>query len=114
MAAERAEDPVLNEVHLAGRVGSEPEERELPSGYLVVTLRLVVPRGAARRSPRGATVDAIDVSCWTAATRRSALRLRPNDQAVVDGSLRRRFFRTGGGVQSRYEVEAVKVRRRAT
>ena len=38
MAAERAEDPVLNEVHLAGRVGSEPEERELPSGDLVVTL----------------------------------------------------------------------------
>jgi single-strand DNA-binding protein len=105
MAAERAEDPVLNEVHLAGRVGSEPEEREFG---------VVVPRGAARRSPRGPTVDAIDVSCWTAATRRSALRLRPNDQAVVDGSLRRRFFRTGGGVQSRYEVEAVKVRRRAT
>ena len=46
MAAERAEDPVLNEVHLAGRVGSEPEERELPSGDLVVTLRLVVPRRA--------------------------------------------------------------------
>ena len=58
MAAERAEDPVLNEVHLAGRVGSEPEERELPSGDLVVTQDIplaarVLANGAQAINPRG-------------------------------------------------------------
>ncbi len=104
-----AEAPV-NEVRVAGRVAAAPEERELPSGDRVVTLRLVVQRSGPRRSVTAPTVDAIDVACWTSAARRAALRLKENDHAVVEGALRRRFFRTGVAVQSRYEVEAAVVR----
>ncbi|KAB7742995.1 single-stranded DNA-binding protein [Nostocoides sp. F2B08] len=107
-----------NTVVLVGRVSAAPEVRELPSGDALVTFRLVVPRpgrrrdaGATKRSAtERTTVDVIDVACWTARTRRSALRLEAGDRARVEGSLRRRFFRAGGATASRYEVEATSVR----
>jgi len=107
--------PGANEVRLVGRVSAEPVEQELPSGDLVVTLRLVVPRERTRRrtaaSSGGASVDTIDVACWSGRTRSSALRLGACDHAEVSGALRRRFFRAGGAAVSRYEVEAASVRR---
>ena len=107
-----------NEVALRGRLAAEAEERELPSGDHIAVLRLVVPRRpptGRRRSvvdgPRRATVDTIDVVCWTAATRRAAMRLRVDDLVEVKGALRRRFFGGPAGRQSRYEVEAAALRR---
>ena len=95
-----------NEVRLTGRVSGSPEQREMPSGDVVVLFRVVVPRPAGRRAPSarganrkgGATVDTIDVACWSARTRRAALRLQEGETAEVTGSLRRRFFRASGGV----------------
>ena len=113
-----------NEVRLRGRVGAEAEERTLPSGDVIVTFRVVVARppvrgasagsaGATAGEPRGAraTVDTLDVVCWTAAPRRTAGRLLAGDVVEVEGALRRRFFGVAGGRASRYEVEAVRVRR---
>ncbi len=110
--------PGRNEVVLAGRVAAAGDERELPSGDRIVTLRLVVPRADPPRrrkdagdGPRRATVDTIDVVCWTAGTRRTALRLQADDVVELEGALRRRFFGGPGGRQSRYEVEASALRR---
>lgn len=77
-----------NVVQLTGRVSGEPVERELPSGDTVVQLRVVVPRPARRARSAGADagdgapgrrprtqVDTIDVACWTAKARATALRL---------------------------------------
>lgn len=127
----------VNEVHLVGRVSSDPEERELPSGDVVVLFRLVVPRPAPDRKQPGAAkaasataaatappkatpatqtgpvrVDTMDIACWARRARSSAVRLRPGDHAEVSGALRRRFFRAGGVAASRYEVDATAVRRR--
>ncbi|WP_200949328.1 single-stranded DNA-binding protein [Phycicoccus sp. Soil748] len=103
----------VNEVRLVGRVSGAGEERELPSGDTVVQLRVVVPRparaGAAAGTGGGARVDTIDVACWTARTRRSALRLADGATVEVTGALRRRFFRAGPATVSRYEVEASRV-----
>ncbi|GAA4405311.1 hypothetical protein GCM10023168_18890 [Fodinibacter luteus] len=110
----------VNSVRLVGRVTARGEPRELPSGDVVVTLRVVVPRSGRRRSPgeagargdpRRATVDTIDVACWSAACRRAAARCGVDDHVEVEGSLRRRFFRAGASVASRYEVEASRLRR---
>ena len=105
----------VNTVHLRGRLAAAPEARELPSGDALVTLRLVVARPAGRRrvaaSGRAVTVDTIDCSVWAAAVRRRVLRWGPGDQVVIEGSLRRRFWRGPGGAQSRYDVEVVKARR---
>lgn len=59
-------------------------------------------------------MDTIDVSCWTAMTRRAGLRLADGDVIEVEGSLRRRFYRAGPTVQSRYDVVAQRVRRAQT
>ena len=127
-ATDPSEGLARNEVLIAGRLAAAAEERVLPSGDPIATLRVIVPRGApprrtARRprdggtvggspeSPRGATVDTIDVVCWTAGTRRAALRLSAGVTVEVSGALRRRFFGGPAGRQSRYEVEASSVRR---
>lgn len=123
----------INEVRLVGRVSGTPETRSLPSGDEVVQLRVVVrrppdpPRKAARARGAGrpevleavvkgarASVDTIDVSCWTALTRRAGLRMADGDVVEVEGSLRRRFYRAGPSVQSRYDVVAERVRRAST
>jgi single-strand DNA-binding protein len=133
-SGEQGEDSAStrNEVVVRGRLPAAAEERTLPSGDVIVSLRIVVPRpvaapakvaqpraGVSSRAGaqttatevRRATVDTIDVVCWTARSRRSAMRLQPGDTVEVEGALRRRFFGGAGGRQSRYEVEAAAVRR---
>ncbi|WP_040385243.1 single-stranded DNA-binding protein [Demetria terragena] len=105
-----------NEVRLVGRVSAAAEERTLPSGDVLVTFRISVPRETHRRSPgarqgRTPSVDAIDIACFTAATRRRALRFKDGERVEVAGALRRRFFRTARGTESRYDVEATGLRK---
>jgi single-strand DNA-binding protein len=98
-----------NEVILVGRVSAPPEERDLPSGDHLVTLRVVVDRPPQRGVTRRA-VDVIDVECWTGRTRRTAAGLAPEEAVRVEGALRRRFFATAaGGRASRYAVEAARL-----
>lgn len=110
----------VNEVRLVGRVSGAPETREMPSGDTLLLWRLVVPRDEPRRRRTGEaeprrlpTVDTIDIACWSASARRAAARLTADDIVEVTGALRRRFFRGGSGAQSRYEVEARAIKRRA-
>lgn len=104
-----------NEVVLVGRVSGEPEERELPSGDVLVAWRVVVDRPAPRRAPpsgvRRPTIDTLDCVAWTAAVRRVARGLTDGDVVAVEGALRRRFWRAGPAAASRTEVEVETVRR---
>ena len=103
-----------NEVLLVGRVPAAPEERELPSGDVLVTWRVVVGRPPGRRPPEGVratTVDTLDCVAWTASARRAAAALAPDDVVEMTGALRRRFWRAGASAASRCEVEVSSVRR---
>ena len=93
-----------NEVRLVGRLSQAPQERVLPSGDSVWTFRVVVPRrrGAARSRQ---AVDAIECAAWSARARRSVSSWSADDVVQVTGELHRRFFRAGGAVASRVEVE---------
>lgn len=106
-----------NEVVLVGRVSAPPEERELPSGDVIAVWRLVVerrpPERGRRDGPRRPTVDTIDCVARAAGLRRTARALGGGDVVAVEGSLHRRFWRSGGGAASRYEVDASRVRRLA-
>jgi single-strand DNA-binding protein len=95
----------INSVTLVGRVSAAPDQRDLPSGDRLVTLRVVVDRPPERGSTKR-VVDVIDVACWSKRTQRTASSLAPDDSIRVEGALRRRFFATGTGRASRYEVEA--------
>lgn len=101
-----------NEVVLVGRVAAPPELRTLPSGDIVALCRLVVarprnPTGAAGR----AVSDTLECAAWTAAGRRTLSRWSEGDVVEVQGALHRRFWRSGQGVASRYEVRITSGRR---
>jgi len=89
----------VNNVELRGRVSSDPIERELPSGDIVLELRLVVPR--TDRSG----VDTLDLAIWKAALRRRARNLSIGNVIEVRGAMRRRFWQGATGLLSRSQVE---------
>jgi single-strand DNA-binding protein len=103
-----------NQVELIGRLSQAPEERVLPSGDSVWTFRVVVPRRRNAGKARQA-VDAIECAAWSSRARRSVSSWAVDDVVQVTGELHRRFFRAGGAVASRVEVEMAsgKVIRRA-
>jgi single-strand DNA-binding protein len=109
------ETTARNEVLLVGRLAGAPEERDLPSGDVITTFRLVVDRTGSRRPATGRqiTLDPIDCVGWTASTRRAAGTLRAGDVLEITGALRRRFWRGPNGPASRYEVEVERVKRLA-
>ena len=102
-----------NSVLLRGRVTQEPVERTLPSGDVIVTFRVSMPRGTltplTARSRQAA--DWVDCVAAGPGARRRALAWKPGDVVEVEGALRRRFYRTSGAAVSRLEVEVVRGRR---
>jgi len=97
-----------NEVVLLGRVSAAPVERALPSGDRVVSFRVVV----RRRESRGRTVvDALDCAAWRSTVRRVVGRWAEGDVVEVTGSIHRRFWRSGHGPSSVWEVEVARARR---
>lgn len=105
----------VNEVHLVGRLAGQPHRRELPSGDVLVTFRVVVSRVPARRGARTGTptVDTLNCVAWRADVQRSVERSADGDLVELHGSLRRRFWRAGAGAGavSRSEVEVVRLKR---
>ncbi len=87
----------VNCVVLRGTVTSDPEVRELSTGKVVTSFNLSTTTGAGTWSVpvsiEGTLVDGVDEGV----------------DVVVVGGVRRRFFRSGGSVQSRTEVSATKV-----
>lgn len=100
-----------NEVYLVGRVAAPVMEHELPSGATVVHARLIVDRGETAMPWSSQRVDAIECVGWSARVQRSMRRWNPEDRVAVEGSIRRRFFRSASGTGSRVEVEIVRARR---
>lgn len=101
-----------NRVTLRGRVSTAPEERELPSGSVIVTFRVTVTRSqTAMTAGSRQTVDWLDCTAWSAGTRRTVRSWRLGDEVEVVGALRRRFYRAGAGTSTRLEVEVLKARR---
>ena len=90
-------DYSLNDVALRGWVTTVATERELPSGDVVVQFRIAITR------PEGG-VDTIDLESWSAKTRSSALSLRDGEWVEIQGAIRRRFWKSGQGLASRWQV----------
>lgn len=107
------EDERANQVLLRGRISAEPEQRELPSGDVMVTFRLVV-----RREPSPMTKGSRQVSDWVSCTawggrpRACARAWHVDDVVEVRGALRRRYYRgAAGGAATSLEVEMLAGRR---
>jgi single-strand DNA-binding protein len=101
-----------NLVRLRGKVSTAPEERELPSGTRIVTLRLSVGREPTpMTSGSKQTADWVDCSAWGPKTRRTVAAWQAGDVVEVEGALRRRFSRGEAGTSTRLEVEVLSARR---
>jgi single-strand DNA-binding protein len=97
---------MTNVVVLVGRLARPAEVRELPSGDRLVAYEVTVPRPGER-------AESVPVVWFDPPVR--AAEMRVDEPVLVIGRVRRRFFRTGGGTQSRTEVvaEAVVATRQA-
>lgn len=101
-------------VVLVGRLGSSIEERELPSGDTVTTFTVVVDR-AVERGRGGGTRTAVKVDAIACQTFRSPVvrrlgTLEPGQWVQAEGTLRRRFWRTGAALNSIMEVDVSSLR----
>ena len=97
-------DYSLNDVALRGWVTTVATERELPSGDQVVQFRIAITR------PEGG-VDTIDLESWSAKNRRTALTLKDGEWVEIQGSIRRRFWKSGQGLASRWQVVTSDIKR---
>src|SRR3954447_12574996 len=90
---------MLNIVAIRGRLSRPAEERVVPStGERVVGLDLTVRREGETRA------DSVPVVWYEPPA--AASNLAEGDEVVIVGHVSRRFFRAGGGTQSRTEVVA--------
>ncbi len=104
-----AEASTCSSVTILGRLGGAVVERELPSGDRVTTFTVVVDRPRVRGSR--VTVDAIPCQAFTARLRTAVGRLQPGTLVEVQGTLRRRFWRSPAGLGSALEVDVVRMSR---
>ena len=88
---------MTNVVVLAGRLARPAKVRELPSGDRLVAFEITVARDGAR-------AESVPVVWFEAPA--TAADHDVDEQVVVVGRVRRRFFRAGGSTQSRTEVVA--------
>ena len=110
-AAQLPSAAMVNAVTLRGRVSRGPELRELPSGACIATVRISVTRSPSpmtKGSKQGS--DWVDCVAWGARQRRRVHAWRVGDVVEVDGALRRRFYRGGGGTAMPLEVEVLAAR----
>jgi single-strand DNA-binding protein len=91
----------VNIVVLRGSLSRPPVTRELPSGDLLVTYEVTV------RPADGARAETVPVTWFEAPV--SAADIPVDEDVVVCGRVRRRFFRADGATQSRVEVVATRV-----
>jgi single-strand DNA-binding protein len=101
-------DVLANEVRLLGRLSAAPLTVELPSGDVLMTFRISVPRASpnGRGSSSGQRVDSVPCTAWAPRLRRSIATWRAGDLVEVVGAVRCRFYQAGGATRSRVEVEA--------
>jgi single-strand DNA-binding protein len=114
MTVDEARPPYRNEVLLVGRVSMPATRRQLPSGDVVLGVRVIVERDRHARPERAARVDAIDCAAWSRPCQEVIEGCRAGDMVEIVGALRRRFRRTEAGPTSRYEVEVHAARLLAT
>jgi single-strand DNA-binding protein len=91
---------MTNVVVLRGRVNRPPAERVLPSGDHLTTIDITL--STAPGGDDGPPREAVPLAWFSAPA--WAIDLEPGDEIVVAGRVRRRFFRSSSGLQSRTEV----------
>ena len=102
----------MNSVEIMGRLGSRVVQKELPSGDIATTFAVIVDRPIGEHV--GTTkVDTMPCQTFRASVAKKVWRLGPGTAVNCTGVLRRRFWKSQGGLGSALEVE-VRTLKRAT
>lgn len=97
-------------VELIGRLGKVVDHKELPSGDRITTFSVIVDRAAQERVGR-TTVDTIPCQTSRISLASKVEAWEPGTEVVVQGVLRRRFWRGVGGLGSALEVDVRSLKR---
>lgn len=94
----------INEVHLIGKLGQHVFTKEMPSGDIITTFTVIVPRSS---KPRIGNQKVDSLACQTfKSTIRTKVESWPAGTWVeIHGELRRRFWQGGKGLVSATEIE---------
>ena len=99
-----------NSVELLGRLGNRVSQKELPSGDIATIFAVIVDRPP--RDQVGKTkVDTLPCQTFRDSVAKRVLTLEPGTQVSCTGVLRRRFWKTAGGLGSALEVEVRSLKR---
>jgi single-strand DNA-binding protein len=103
---------VTNTVTLQGRLSSAPVSRELPSGDVIISFRVVLPRSRTTMTAKSKQAsDWVDCVAWNGRVRRTVAVWQVGDVVAIEGALRRRFFRGESRMSTCVEVEVLSARR---
>lgn len=120
----RADAVHRNAIAVVGDLVSPVEPRIRPDGQEVLSFRVSVRVPAVDQGNVGTTVDrrdsgptsrrdVLDCVVTTPALRRRLEQYQPGDVIEIDGALRHRFWNASGRVQSRYEIDVLRLKRLA-
>ncbi len=87
----------INVALVRGRLSSPPEVRVLESGRTLAVLQVTA-------RPEGAPAVSVPVAAWDPPAWVECL--EAEDEVLVVGTVRRRFYRTASGSASKVEIEA--------
>lgn len=105
------EPTAQNQVVAVGRLGARVERRTLPSGDDVTVFTVIVDRPENERGHARTKVDAIPCQTFKPVVARRLAASSEGDLVRIEGVLRRRFWRTPGGLGSAVEVDVRRLER---
>jgi single-stranded DNA-binding protein len=101
---------MTNRVEVVGRLGGRVTQRELPSGDIATGFAVIVDRPASDQV--GTTkVDTMPCQTFRESVAKKVLAMEPGTQVSCMGVLRRRFWRSSGGLASALEIEVRALKR---
>ena len=99
-----------NSVELLGRLGNRVSQKELPSEDIATIFAVVVDRPAADQVGK-TKVDTLPCQTFRVSVAKRVLTLEPGTRVMCTDVLRRRFWKTAGGLGSALEVEVRTLKR---
>lgn len=99
-----------NNVEVVGRLGSRVTQRELPSGDIATGFAVIVDRPVSDQI--GSTkVDTMPCQTFRGSVAKKVMALEPGTAVSCTGVLRRRFWKSSGGLASAREIEVRALKR---
>jgi single-strand DNA-binding protein len=103
---------MTNSVEVIGRLGNRVTQRELPSGDVATSFAVIVDRPTSEQIG-SAKVDTMPCQTFRESVAKKVMAMEPGTQVSCTGVLRRRFWKSPGGLASALEIE-VRALKRAT